>query len=210
MKQKLLTALIVLAALMFIPASASAADCEKDDYYGCGTAIGDFLHWIFGSSNVSVATTLGVGIEAENASGNAHEVTWHSNNLPSGLSFRVGARHFDASINDGEIAIGSMPEDCISASDPDSPSPEQCTSNDTSLHVDVGYEREFDGVTGTLFVRYRKSFDGGHDSWGVGAEAHKSAGTLRLVYEQGEVFENEHLNAAFSDGHFKVLYGFRF
>ena len=121
--KKSLTALFVFAALMLVPASASATDCSKNDYYGCGTPLGDFLHKLFGNTSASVLSTTSGGYEVQSQT-----------TFPSGFSLRAGLGGYEV-----ECGIGGCSENH--------------DETDEHFHVDAGYEFDAGPLTFTTFAR---------------------------------------------------------
>ena len=189
-KQKLLTALIVIAALMLAPSMAAATDCSKNDYYGCGTPLGDFLHKLFGATATSLSVSPGEehlgSADQSGASLEVHRTNEH------GFTLRAG--------------IGATEVSCTGVTN--------CTiedSHDMHFHVDSGYEFDVGPVDLSAFARVLH-LEGGGWGYGTGAEVSLSQHAyVRGVWlhhlddpnpQNGRVLVNE--------GDFHLYYGFRF
>ena len=185
--KKSLTALFVFAALMLVPASASATDCSKNDYYGCGTPLGDFLHKLFGNTSTSLMVApeegqSGVDIQA------------HSSH-PNGFTLRAGVGAL-------EVMCTGVVTDCSRST----------LDHDLHFHVDTGYEFDTGPISLSVFAR-TVHLEGGHFGWGTGAEASVSRrGYVRAVWlhDLEDPYKDDLGKELLHAGEISVYYGFRF
>ena len=183
-KQKLLTALIVIAAFMLVPSMVSATDCSGDkDYYGCGTPLGDFLHKLFGNTSTSLLAMPG--------SQEGVDIQAHASH-PGGFTLRAGVGAIEVVCDEG----------CTTRSD---------TDHDLHFHVDTGYEFDTGPVALSAFVRLLH-LNGGHFGYGTGFDVSLSrrAYVRAVLLHDVEDPNPQDGRAIYESGDVHLYYGFRF
>lgn len=178
--KKLPLILAVLLTLVAIPAAAE--DCSKNDYYGCGTPLGDFLHKLFGNSTTSLMVMPGpqAGVDLQ-----AHA------SHPGGFTLRAGLGALEVLCSGGQCATDN--------------------DHDVHAHVDAGYEFDAGPLAFSAFVR-ALHLEGGHFGYGTGVDVSLSKRAYVravLLHDVDDPNPNDG-RAIYEKGDVHVYYGFRF